>query len=116
MPGSSASRPSCLSFTDTVHRLRLLGAGFSDFLLQLLADVAHALLLIRIGLAQPAHFGGNLSDLLAVDAGEREARILRVHGNRDIARDRVLDRVGIAEREHDGAFALQLRLITDADD
>ena len=50
------------------YAYKLFRACFSDLLLQLLAGVAHALVLVRIGLAQRAHVGGDLADLLAIDA------------------------------------------------
>src|SRR5262245_25355184 len=46
----------------------LLGSGLPDLLLQHFAGVAHALLLVRIRLAQPAHVGGHLPDELTIGA------------------------------------------------
>src|SRR5205809_1593095 len=56
--------------------LMLLGSGLSGLLLQHFTGVAHALLLVRIGLAQPADVGRDLSDQLAIDAGHGEVRLL----------------------------------------
>src|SRR6478735_7054674 len=47
--------------------------SLSDLAADLLARIAHALALVRVGLAQLANVGGNLADLLLVDALHREA-------------------------------------------
>src|ERR1700690_3079520 len=47
----------------------LLRPCLTNLLLQPLAGVAYALVLVRIGRTQAAHFGGDLSNFLAVDAG-----------------------------------------------
>ena len=44
----------------------------SDLAADVLAGVAHALALVRVGLAQLADVGGDLADQLLVDAGDRE--------------------------------------------
>src|SRR5512136_294228 len=56
--------------------LRAGGPGLAGLLLEDLADVANALLLVRIRLAQTADLRGDLSDLLAVDAGDHEVSLL----------------------------------------
>src|SRR5581483_12329165 len=94
----------------------LLGSRLADLLLQPLAGVAHALVLVRVGRTQAAHFGGNLADLLPVGAGDGQARLLRVHRDLDAGRQRVLDGMRVAEREHHGLLALHLGAVADADD
>ncbi len=79
-------------------------------------NVANAFVLVRVGRTQAAHFGGNLSDFLAIDAGYAQLRLLGVDGNVNPGGQRVLDGVRVAEREHDSALALHLGAITDADD
>src|SRR4051794_26555837 len=105
------------------HRLRLrrrwqrlFRAGLADLLLEFLALVANTLLLVRIRLAQSAHFGCNLSDLLAVDAGDRDGRLLRIDGHSDSGRKRVFDRVRVAEREDHDVLRLDFSAVSDADD
>src|ERR1019366_6663230 len=61
---------SCCSLP-TVHcSLSLLSARLAGLLLQLLVRVAHALVLVRIGLAQRTHIGSHLAHLLPVYAGD----------------------------------------------
>src|SRR5512146_2420155 len=80
----STSRP--LLHHKTVPSLRqfctsgirqLLRSGLADLLLQLLAHVANALVLVRVGRAQRAHVGGDLAHFLPVDAADRQPRLLR---------------------------------------
>src|SRR5260370_12730855 len=79
--------------------ISLLGAGLSDLLLQLLAGVADALVLVRVGLAKGAHIGGDLAYLLPVDAGDGDVCLLRVDGDFDAARQGKLDRMRVAKLE-----------------
>src|SRR5262245_45617150 len=53
-----------------------LGSCLAGLLLQLLARVAHALLLIRVGLAQTAQIRGDLAHELTIDARDRDVRLL----------------------------------------
>src|SRR5438309_11525158 len=85
---------------------RLLRASLADLLRAFLALIANTLLLVRIRLAQSAHFGRYLSDLLAVDAGNGEGRLLRIDRHRDSGRKRVFDRVRVAESEDDDVLRL----------
>src|SRR4051812_12283448 len=94
--------------------LRPGGPGLAGLLLQDLARVAHALLLVRIRLAQPADLGGHLSHLLAVDARHRDVGVL-VHRDLDPLGNRVAHGVGVAQRHHQ-VLALDRRLEADADD
>src|SRR3569833_1517567 len=94
----------------------LLRAGLANLLLQLLTGVADALVLVRVGYAKRAHVSGHLADLLAVDAGDREVRLLRVDGDVDAAGERKLDRVREAEREDHGVLALHFGAVADTDD
>src|SRR5690349_11502839 len=61
-----------------------------------LADVAHALALVAVGLAQIADVGGHLAHGALVDAGDRDLVVL-VDADGDALRDRELDRVRVAE-------------------
>src|SRR5271156_2519802 len=95
---------------------RLLRSGLSDLLLQLLAGVADALVLVRIGLAERAHVSSNLAYLLPVDAGDSEVRLLRIDFNRDASRQRKLDRVRVAQGKDHHVLTLQLSAVSDTDD
>src|SRR5690349_14326108 len=53
-----------------------LRSRLPDLLLQHFTRVAHALLLVRVGLAQPPDVGRDLADELAVDAGHGQVRLL----------------------------------------
>src|SRR5579885_28676 len=103
--------------------LKTLLAGLSGLQLQLHVGVAHALALVRVGLAQVVHLGGDLTELLLVDAGERQRQLVLL--NRTLRRDalalhvnafgqRELNRVRVTQREDDLA-ALHVRLVADAD-
>src|SRR5882724_2979124 len=101
-------KPSALS---PYLRLRPRLAGL---LLQHFAGVAHALLLVRIGLAEAADVRGDLTDQLAIHAGDGDVRLL-VDRDVDPVRDIEDDRVRVPEREDD-LLALHLGAIADADD
>ena len=73
-------------------------SGLPDLLLQHFTGVAHALLLVRIGLAHAADVRRHLADQLAIDAGHGDVRLL-VDGDVDPARDVEHHRVRVAERE-----------------
>src|SRR5512140_3688991 len=77
MPGG------CALHGSKTRATRLLGSGLADLLLQSLARVAHALVLVRVGRTQGAHIGGDLAHLLPVDAADGEARLLRIDGHVD---------------------------------
>src|SRR5688572_9449099 len=66
------------------------GSCLPDLLLQDLAHVAHALLLVGVGLAQPADVRRNLADHLAVRARHRDVGLLV---------DRDVDSVGNVEHD-----------------
>src|ERR1700737_4073464 len=91
-----------------------LRSRLPDFLLQHFAGVAHALLLVRIGLAKTPDVGGHLSNQLTVDAGHGDMGLL-IDGDGDAGRHVEHDRVRVAERE-DHLLAPHLRAIPDADD
>ena len=78
------------------------------------AGVAHALLLVRIGLAQAADVGRNLSHQLAVDARDGDVRLL-LDDDVDARGHVEHDRVRVPEREDD-LLASELRAVADADD
>src|SRR5512141_3151492 len=69
-----------------------------DLELDLLALVADALALVRVGLAELADVGGDLAHLLLVDAAYDELR-RRLHLEGDALRGRDGHRVAVAERE-----------------
>src|SRR6187431_973400 len=91
-----------------------LCSRLADLLLQNLARIPHALLLVRIGLAEPADVRRDLSDELPVDPGHRHVRLL-LDGDIDTRWDVEDHRMGIPERE-DHLLALDLRAVSDADD
>src|SRR5713101_3248985 len=72
-------------------------ARLARLLLEDLAHVADALLLVRVRLAQAPDLRRHLAHLLAVDAGDRHAVGLRVHRDLDPGRDREHDRMRVAE-------------------
>src|SRR5690349_17068780 len=89
-------------------------AGLAGLAADVLTGVAHALALVRLGLAGGANLGGDLADKLLVDADDREAgRVL------DLERDALgrvdLDRVAVAEVERE-LLAVLRRAIADAGD
>src|SRR5881396_1729998 len=86
----------------------------AGLLLEHFTRVAHALLLVRIGLPEPADVRRHLPDQLAIHAGHGDVRLL-VDRQVDPVRDVEHDRVRVAERE-DGLFALELPAVPDADD
>src|SRR5579883_1792224 len=102
----------------------LLLAFFAE---DVLACVFHALALVWLGLAETADLGGDLADLLPVDAGDHHLGRLR-RRDRDAGRDRVDHVVAVAERDlqvlalHRGAVAdavdleLALEALGDAGD
>src|SRR5260221_6411691 len=85
------------------------GPGLARLLLQDLAHVADPLLLVGIRLAQVVDLRRHLADLLAVDPGDGDPRLL-VHRDLDPLGDLVFDRMRIAEGEHDLA-PLDRRLV-----
>src|SRR5438132_428562 len=80
----------------------------------LLALVPHALALVRVGLAELADVGGNLANLLLVDALDDEARG-RLDPEGDALRSRDEHWVRVAERELEVA-ALGRHAVTGAND
>src|SRR5438045_5797810 len=73
-------------------------AGLAGLAADLLAGVAHALALVRLGLARRANLRGDLADELLVDAHDREADgVLELEA--DARRWIDLDRVAVPEVE-----------------
>src|SRR6266540_2561558 len=115
-PGARRSPHGC-SFAGSTPRnaaSHLLLPSLSDLAADLLALVSDALALVGIGLAKFAHLGGDLADLLFVDALHREPgwRL-----NRELDAVRRLDGDRMAEPEGElqvGASGLDP--VTDADD
>src|SRR3954470_16223304 len=77
--------------------------------------VLDAFALVRIGLAQRADFGGGLSDLLLVDAGDGDVIGLRLDGDVDAFRNRETNRMRVAEGK-DHFLPLDFGTVADADD
>src|SRR5436305_8538410 len=96
--------------------LNLFGSGLADLLLQLLAHIADALLLVRVRWTEAAHIRRNLSDFLPINSCHRQLGLLGIQGNSYASRQRKFNRVRIAKSEHHGILALQLRAISNADD
>src|SRR3954471_3246905 len=89
-------------------------AGLARLAADLLARVANALALVRLGLARGADAGGDLADQLLVDAHHREVgRVLDLEA--DAGRRLDLDLVAVAERERE-LLADLLGAIADAHD
>src|ERR1043165_652882 len=86
----------------------------SDLAADLLALVADALGLVRVGLAQLADVGRDLTDELLVDPADREPR-RGLDREGDPLRRLHLDRVAVAERELQ-VGTLELHAVTDAVD
>src|SRR6185503_9326771 len=91
------------------------GSGLARLLLQHLAHVADALLLVRVRLAQAADLRRHLAHLLPVDAGDGDPVGLGVHRDLDAGRDRVHDGMRVPEREHD-LLPLDVGAVADAHD
>src|SRR5688500_12179432 len=106
------SLPTGLRFV-TVDSLMSL-TRLSDLAADLLARVPHALALVRVGLAQLADVGGNLTDQLLVDTGDGEAG-RGLHREGDALGGLDLDGVGVTERELE-LRALERDAVTDAVD
>src|SRR5678816_2804227 len=89
-------------------------AGLAGLATDVLAGVAHALALVRLGLAGRADLGRDLADELLVDADDREAgRVLDLEG--DALRGIDLDRVAVAQVELE-LLAVERGAIADAGD
>src|SRR5215813_13059387 len=94
----------------------LFCSRLSNFLLQPLAYVANALVLVRIGRTQGPHLGRHLSDFLPIDSVQREPRLLGVDRAIYAGWQRVFNRMREAQIEHNDAFALHLGAVSDAYD
>src|ERR1051326_6911085 len=104
------------SFAKLPNYQILFRSRLADLLLQPFARVAHTLLLVWIGRTQSPHFRRHLSYLLAVNPAHSHLRLFGINGHRHPSRQGVLNRVRIAQREHDRVLALQLGAITNAHD
>src|SRR5262249_24991095 len=114
-PASSGCAHECAA----ALRLRLLSAclftsGLSGFLLENLAGVTDTLVLVRIRFLQRSNIRRNLANLLPVNAGNHEARLL-INGDIDSRRNRIFNGMRKAQRENDRILLL-LRAIAHADD
>src|SRR5215470_3565496 len=99
-----------------IRSAQSLGSCLANLLLQSLARIADALLLVRIGRTQSTHISGNLSHSLAIDSADGQPRLLGIDGHGDAIGQRELDGMRIAQREYHRVLALQFRAIADADD
>src|SRR5205814_1302102 len=63
----------------------------ADLLLQAFAGVTHALIFVRIGRTQAAHLGGDLSNFLAIDAGDGQFGLLRINCCLNTGRQRIFN-------------------------
>src|SRR6185436_1389318 len=95
--------------------LPLLACSLAGLATNHFVAVLDALALVGIGLAETADLGRGLSDLLLVDAGDRDVAGLRVDRDLDSFRNREADGMRVPELEHDLA-ALDLGAVADADD
>src|SRR5580692_9749941 len=94
----------------------LFRSGLSDLLLQTFAGIAHALVFVRIGWTQRTHLRRHLAHLLPVDSRQRNLRLLGIHRRIHAGRQRVLDRMRVAEVKHYHRLALHFGAVADADD
>src|SRR5579864_1379982 len=94
----------------------LLRSGLTDLLLQPFARVPDTLVLVRIWRTQCAHLGRNLSNLLPVDSGHRQASLFRIERDWNWRRQRMLDGMGVAQGKYEQALSFQLGAITEAND
>src|SRR4051812_38902825 len=106
------SLPTGLRFVVVASLMSL--TRLSDLATDLLTLVANALGLVRVGLAQLADVGRDLTDELLVDAADREPGG-RLHLEGDAVRRGDLDGVAVPQRELQ-LRALQLDAVTDAVD
>src|SRR6266700_112162 len=115
MPKAQAAASQNYKISKLPNYQILFRSRLSNLLLQALARVAHTFVLVRIRWTQRAHLCRDLPDLLPVNSGNRELGLLEIDGNFHARRQRIFDRMRIAEREHDRAFALHLSAISNAD-
>src|SRR4029077_4278839 len=95
---------------------KLLRSGLADFLLQALACIADALVLIRIWRTQRAHIGSDLSDLLSIDSTDRQTSLFGIDGDFNTSRQGKLDGMGESQRKPHRAFPLHLDAVADSHD
>src|SRR5215471_12455146 len=98
------------------RQTRSLRSCLSNLLLQPFAEIAHALVLVRIGRTQGAHFSGDLTDFLPVDSGQRNFGLLGIDHRFDPTGQRIFDRMRVAQVEHHHALALHFGAVADAHD
>src|SRR5262245_54987352 len=92
----------------------LFTSGLSGFLLETLADVTNAFVLVWIGLLQRPDIRRNLAHLLAVDTGNHQTSLL-IDCDVDTWRDRILNRMRKAQRKYHRILPV-LGTITNAHD
>jgi hypothetical protein len=71
----------------------LLRSGLAHFLLQALARITYTFILVRIRRTQTAHFRRDLSDLLAIDPGDAQLGLLRIHRRFNAYGQRLLEKM-----------------------
>src|SRR3954463_636009 len=84
----------------------LLGSGLADLLLQALSDITDALVLVGIRRTKAAHVRRDLAALLAVNTADSDAGLLGIDGHVNAGRQRILDGMRVAQREHHGVLTL----------
>src|SRR5262245_29800409 len=103
-------RPRCLGLPCLLNTNGISTSCLSDLALNALFYVLDALALVRLRRAEAPNLGRGLTQELLVDALEDENVLVDLR--RDPVGERVVDRVRVAEREHD-RLALDLGAVTD---
>src|ERR1700756_2022970 len=83
---------------------RSLRSGLAHLLLEALAKIADAFVLVRVGRTQATHLCRYLADLLPMDSRHCQTRLVRIDGDINASGQRVLDRVGKPETEYNRAL------------
>src|SRR5271156_3243625 len=96
------------------RQTRSLRAGLSDLLLQSLARITHALILIRIRWPQRPHLRRHLAYLLAVDSGQGNPGLLGIDRRVHARGQWIFNGMRVTEAEHDHPLTLHLSAIADA--
>src|ERR1700758_3875932 len=95
---------------------RSLRSGLSDLLFEALAKIADAFVLVRVGRTQATHLCRYLPDFLPINPRHGQTRLFRIDSDINASGQRVLDRMGKPETEHNRALALHFGAVADAND
>src|SRR6202041_823588 len=98
------------------RQMRSFRSGLTDLLLQPLARITHTLVFIRVRRTQRPHFSCNLTNLLPVNSGQSNLRLLGIDARVHPGRQRVFDGMRVTETEHNHPFTLHLGAVANADD